>query len=208
MPDRQTARPQSLSALLRELCAKADRKISIGEIIDIFGRRAFGALLFIFSIPNLLPLPPGSSTILGAPLLLLSPQVAVGIHAPWLPRFIEDREVTGADLAKAFGKLLPWVERVEQVSRPRFAWMFGAVGDRLIGLVCFLLSFVLILPIPLGNLLPALTICVFGFSLVQRDGLLAMFGYVLAAISVGLLVLSAGVVISAVHHLVGWFGGA
>ena len=208
MPDRKSAPPQSLSALIRGLCATPDQKIAIGEIIDIFGRRAFGALLFIFAIPNLLPLPPGSSTILGAPLLLLSPQVALGIHAPWLPRFLEDRQVTGAELAKAFGKLLPWIERVERVSRPRLSFMFGAVGDRLIGLVCFLLSFVLILPIPLGNLLPALTIGVFGFSLVQRDGLLAMAGYVLAAISVGLLVLSAGVVINAVHHLVGWVGGA
>ena len=86
--------------------------------------------------------------------------------------------------------------------------MFGPVGDRLIGLVCTLLSFVLILPIPLGNLLPALTIAVLAFSMVQRDGLLVLVGYGLAATSGAVLFLSAGVVVAAVHHLVGWFGGA
>ena len=208
MPKRQNDRSQSLSALLRGLCEHPDRKISVGEIVDIFGRRAFGALLFVFAAPNLLPLPPGSSTILGAPLMLLSPQVAVGIHAPWLPRFIEDREMTGEELAKSFGKLLPWIERIEKVSRPRLDFMFGAVGDRLIGLICTLLSFVLILPIPFGNLLPALTIGVLGFALAQRDGVLALLGYLLAATSGGVLVFSANVVIDAVHHLVGWISGA
>jgi hypothetical protein len=132
----------------------------------------------------------------------------VGFQTLWLPRFIDDRQMSRAELARAFSKLLPWLERIEQVSRPRLVFMFGPVGDRLIGLVCTLLSFVLILPIPLGNLLPALTIAVLAFSMVQRDGLLALVGYGLAATSGAVLFLSAGVVVAAVHHLVGWFGGA
>lgn len=193
-----------LSEILRELCA--EDRITVGEIIDRFGRRAFGALLFIFSTPNLLPLPPGSSTILGAPLILLSPQVAIGVHAPWLPRFVDDREISGADLNRFFGRLLPAVERFEKVSRPRLSFLFGSVGDRLLGLVCSLLAFVLILPIPFGNLLPALTIGVLAFSLVQRDGVFALLGYALAAVSAGVLFLAADVVIAGVRHLVNWFG--
>lgn len=208
MPDREFPRHLSLSAHIRALGDQAGEKVTLGEIIDTFGRRAFGALLFVLAIPNLLPLPPGSSTILGAPLMLISPQMLIGFQTLWLPRFIDDRQMSRAELARAFGKLLPWLERIEQVSRPRLVFMFGPVGDRLIGLICTLLSFVLILPIPFGNLLPALTIAVLAFSMVQRDGLLALVGYALAATSGAVLFLSAGVVISAVHHLVGWFGGA
>lgn len=180
----------------------------LGDIVDRFGRRAFGSLLFVFAIPNLLPLPPGSSTVLGAPLLLLTPQVAVGAHAPWLPRWLDDREISGADINRVFNRLLPWVERIEKISRPRLGFMFGTVGDRAIGVVCALLSFVLILPIPLGNLLPALTIGVLGFSLFQRDGLFAVAGYILAAFSTLLLYLAADAVIAGVRLLVNWFGGA
>lgn len=195
-----------LSEILRDLCA--EDRITVGEIVDRFGRRAFGALLFIFSTPNLLPLPPGSSTVLGAPLVLLAPQVALGVHAPWLPRFVDDREISGHDLNRFFGKLLPTVERFEKVSRPRLVFLFGGAGDRLLGLVCTLLALILILPIPFGNLLPALTIGVLAFSLVQRDGVFALLGYGLAAASAGVLVLAADVVIEGVRHLVNWFGAA
>ena len=61
-------------------------RVSVGEIVDRFGTRAFGALLFIFALPNLLPLPPGSSTVLGAPLLLLAPQVAARMSGCVLER--------------------------------------------------------------------------------------------------------------------------
>lgn len=195
-----------ISQILRELGEQ--ESLAVGEVVDLFGRRAFGALMFVFSIPNLLPLPPGSSTLLGAPLLLLSPQVALGISTLWLPRIIDDRKVTGASLHAAFNRLLPWVERIERVSRPRLTFMFGPAGDRIIGVICTLLSFVLILPIPLGNLLPALTIGVLGFSLFQRDGVFALLGYALAAVSGAVLFVAADLVIDGVRHLVNWFGAA
>ena len=52
-----------------------------------------------------------------------------------MPRRVLDRTVTGAQLGLLFGRLLPAVRRVEQLSRPRLGFMFGVVGDRLIGLV-------------------------------------------------------------------------
>lgn len=195
-----------ISEILQELCEQDS--VRIGDIIDRFGGRAFGALLFVFSIPNLLPLPPGSSTILGAPLLLLAPQLALGVSGPWLPRFVDNRSLSGADLNKAFGRLIPWVQRVERISRPRIELFFGAIGDRIIGAICSALAFVLILPIPLGNLLPALTIGFFGFALFSRDGIFAIVGYVLAGVSAFLIYLAADVVIDGVRLLVNWFGAA
>lgn len=195
-----------LSGILRGLCELSDGQITIGEIVDSFGRRAFGAMLFVFAIPNLLPLPPGSSSILGLPLILLAPQVAIGVRAPWLPRFIDDRKVKGADLKRGFSRLLPSIEKVEMLSRARWAFMFGPVGDRLIGLVCTLLAFVLILPIPLGNLAPAAAIGTLGMALFQRDGVIALVGYFLAAVSGGLLVLSAGAVGLAVGKMLSFIG--
>lgn len=201
-----TERRLPLSAILREICEDPDPTVSVGEIVHRFGPRAFGALLFFFSAPNWLPLPPGSSTFLALPLVLLSPQIAVGIRSPWLPRFIDDREMRRADLAKALRRLIPWLERIEKVSRPRLAFMFGAVGDRMIGLTCFLLSLVLLLPIPLGNMAPAAAIAAFGLALVQRDGVLALAGYAITAISAGLLVLGGHAAILALQELLQWLG--
>ncbi len=68
-------------------------------------------------------------------------------------------------------------------------------------MVCTLLALVLVLPIPLGNLAAGATVAVLALALLQRDGLLVLLGYLMAAISVGLLVVSAGVVAAAVQRL-------
>lgn len=196
---------RSLTEILRDLC-DGDGEVTIGEIVEAFGRRAFGALLFVFSVPNLLPLPPGSSTILGAPLVLLAPQVAIGVRHPWLPKKLKARKLSRRDLAKAFDRLIPWLDRIEQASRPRLTWMFGPVGDRLIGLASTLLALVLILPIPFGNMLPAATVGVLSLALIQRDGILAIIGYALFAASVGVLVMTANVAIAAAQRLMNIFG--
>src|SRR5690606_41810814 len=109
---------------------------------------------------------------------------------------------------KGLPKVLPWLERVEAVSRPRLTFLFGGVGQRLIGVVCTVLALVLILPIPLGNLLPATAVTVLALALVQRDGLLALLGYGLVAASFGVLVLAVGIIVRGAHHLVGIFAGA
>ena len=202
---RRPAEP--LSAILTEFCEDAHGAISVGEIVDRFGPRAFGALLFIFSVPNVLPLPPGSSTILGLPLVLLAPQVAIGIRAPWLPRFLDDRKIKPSDLKRWLGGIIPKLRSVEKLSRPRLHFLFGPIGDRVIGVICTLLACVLILPIPLGNLAPALCIGAFALALFQRDGVIALVGYLMASVSLGLLILSAGAVSLAITKMIGAFHG-
>ncbi|MDP2260069.1 MAG: exopolysaccharide biosynthesis protein [Caulobacter sp.] len=195
-----------LSAILLDICDDPDPTVTVGEIVHRSGRRAFGALLFFFSAPNWLPLPPGSSTFLAAPLVLLTPQVAVGIRRPWLPRAIDSRELKRSDLARGFRRLVPALRRIETVSRPRLPWMFGPIGDRVIGLTCFLLSLVLLLPIPLGNMAPAAAIAAFGLAMVQRDGVLALIGYALTALSAVLLLIGGAAAILALRELLRWLG--
>ena len=184
----------SLSDILQDLCDESHASETLSELLNRFGRRAFGPLMFVFAAPNLLPLPPGASTFLGAPLVLFTPQLAAGVETPWLPRSWRDRPFDMRALRGGFQRLLPGVERIERVSSARLTFLFGPVGDRLIGAVCTLLAFILMLPLIGGNLLPAATISVFAIALVQRDGLLALLGYVLAAVSFGVLALAAGII--------------
>ena len=182
-------RRRPLSELLTDIADDPAPTVTIGEIVRRLGRRSFGALLFIFAAPNWLPLPPGSSTFLAAPLVLLAPQIAIGIHRPWLPRALDARRLDRADLARALRKLVGPLERVEKVSRPRLVFLFGPVGDRVIGVTVTLLALVLMLPIFLGNMAPAAAISAFGLALIQRDGILALIGYAITGLSIGLLVL-------------------
>jgi hypothetical protein len=173
----------------------------VDEIIAHFGRRAFGAVLFLFAIPNLLPLPPGSSTVLGLPLLIIAPQLALGKREPWIPRALGRRTVAPGALASVCRRAAPLVERAELLMTRRLGFMFGRVGDLAIGVVCTLMAAVMILPIPLGNMLPAAAVAALGLSLTQRDGLWTLLGYLLAAISGLVLLISGQLVVAGVHRL-------
>ena len=84
---------------------------------------------------------------------------------------------------------------------------FTVILGSIIGLICTLLALVLILPIPLGNLAPALCIGAFALALFQRDGVIALVGYLMASVSLGLLILSAGAVSLAITKMIGAFHG-
>ena len=198
---------ESLSDVIEGFGEDTRPVLTVGQMLEQFDSRAFGAMLFVFGLLNCLPLPPGSSTLLSLPILLLAPQIALGREIPWLPRKLVEHPLKRDDLRGLFRKLTPIVRRMELVTRPRLDLLFGPVGERAIGVVCTLLAMVLVLPIPLGNLAPGATVAVLALSLLQRDGLLALAGYLMAGVSVGLLVLSAGVVAAAVERLLHMISG-
>lgn len=95
-PGRSVPREENeltLSALLLSLTEHSGAQMTVDGIVAHFGRRAFGAVLVIFAAPNLSPLPSGSSTVLGWPLLLIAPQLMFGAKDPWLPKRIANHAV-------------------------------------------------------------------------------------------------------------------
>lgn len=193
---------QPLSEVLQEVADLPSERITVAELVDRFGGRAMGALLLLFGLLCLLPLPPGGTTLFGLPLLLLAPQLVIGRHAPWLPLRLRLREVPLSDMRGRLPRLIRWLRRVEAISQPRLTFMFGAVGERLIGIVCTALALVLILPIWGGNFLPALAVAVLSLAMILKDGLLALVGYALVLISGTVLALAAGIIIKILQQ--GW----
>jgi hypothetical protein len=182
-----------LSAVLQEVADK-DGRITIGQLADSFGGRALGALLLVFGLACTLPLPPGATTVFGLPLVLLGPQLLFGARGVWMPDRLRRRGVETRDLRRGLPRVLTWLRRAENLSRPRLHFLFGGPGQRVIGLICTLLGLVLILPIPFGNLLPGAAVSVMALSLLQRDGALLLLGYGLTLASAGVLILAAGLI--------------
>lgn len=135
-----------------------------------------------FAFPNVLPTPPGTSTILGAPLIFLAAQLALGM-SPWLPAVIASRSMSRADFATLVRRIGPWLARIDGLLRPRLALLALPPMEYLVGLVCLLLSLVLVLPIPLGNVLPALAISVLALGILESDGLWIIIGLAAAAVA-------------------------
>jgi hypothetical protein len=173
----------TLSFMLQALAHDDSReRISVGDLLEALGDRALAALLFVFAVPNVLPVPPGTSTILGAPLVFLAAQLAFG-RRPWLPALIARRTMTRADFAALVRRIGPSLERAERLLRPRAMGLALPPMEYLVGLVCLLLAVVLVLPVPLGNMLPALAISLLALGILERDGLWILAGLVTAVVS-------------------------
>jgi hypothetical protein len=180
---------QRFSEVLSGLASRASPAISIGEVLSAFGDRAFGALMLLFAAPNVLPLPPGMSAVLGAPLLFITAQLMLGCPTLWMPRFICERSISRDFFALLTAKLSPILHRAERFLRPRMSLLLRPLPERIVGAACLLLAIILFLPIPFGNIPPAFAIAAFALGILERDGLATLVGW-LAAIG-SLLILAA-----------------
>jgi hypothetical protein len=145
------------SVLLRDYIASLDQpRVSLADLRDALGDRGFGVLLFVFALPNLIPVNiPLLSAVLGAPLVLLAAQLTYGRHKPWFPHWLTRQSVSRQNFETVVLRALPYLERTERLLRPRLTTLLSWTGERLIGIGLLLLTVVLALPIPFGNWLPA-----------------------------------------------------
>jgi hypothetical protein len=177
-----------ISDLLERISDAPGDRLTMRDLLHLFGERAFGGLMFVFAAPLILPMPPGLSAILGAPLVFITFQHMVGLPRLWLPRKLADQSIGRAEFVGFMAKILPRLRQMERLLRPRMTGLLAPVGQRLIGLVAFILAVIVFLPIPLGNMFPSLAIAALGLGLVEKDGLLALIGWLTAVAS--LLVLA------------------
>jgi hypothetical protein len=190
-----------LSGALRDIRDEGAESVAVHELTGRMGERAFGALLALFSLPNLLPAPPGSGVILAAPLVLIAIQAALGASAPWLPGFVRHRRISQTRFGKALARTLPALDWVEAFSRPRLTWLFNPPAERLIGAVCAVLALVSMVPVPFAHMAPAVAVGIYGLALMQRDGVLLIVAIGLSLLSVALVILGAGATVTLLHHL-------
>lgn len=176
------------SSLLRAfLQVQTEPRVTVGALRDALEDRGFGVLLFIFALPNLVPLNiPLLSAVLGVPLVLLGAQLAYGAHKPWFPDWLAERSFPREGFASVVHRALPYLERIERLLRPRLPALTTWTGERLVGAAVLVLAVVLTLPILFGNWLPSFAIAVIGLAIVEKDGLAIIIGLIFGAIGLGI----------------------
>lgn len=204
LTETSTGRPRAFSDVVEMLGDRPGERLCLGEIVEAFGDRAFGPVMFFFALINMLPWPPGGTTVTGAPLLLLSMELALGRDTLWIPRWAERVAVNRQTFRKLSGRFRKPLKLTEKLSRPRAAFMTGGPGQGLIGLACVFLSAVLVLPIWGGNLLPAVAMGFFSLGVMQRDGLAALIGWILTGATVAVLFLAWALIVASFEHGMRW----
>jgi hypothetical protein len=158
--------------------------MTVADLESVLQGRGFAMFILLLSAPFIVPAP-GLSTPFGIALMLLGLRIAIGQKA-LLPGFILRREVKRKNLVRIVTPLIRFAERFEKRIRPRMhflqthPWAINLIG---VGIVSggFVLS--LPLPIPFSNGLPAVSIMLLAAGMMERDGLLVAWGYVVGVLS-------------------------
>ncbi len=182
LPEEPTTASASLAALLD---AFPEEKVTVGEILERLDGQAFGLLLLLLALPNCIPNIPGLSTIFGVLMIAPAVQLIFGRHGVWLPRRIRAWSISRDALRMAIKGALPVLKRIEKFVGPRWTFLVEPPFTQMLGMVTLILAFVLILPIPLGNWPPGMTVAAIALALLQKDGRLALLSIPMAVLSVG-----------------------
>lgn len=179
------SQPLPLSQRLAQIAEESGPdRIMLSELARQLHSRVWGGLLVIFAAINVIPLPPGTNSVIAIPLALVSAQMAFGRSSPWFPARIDRRGVTKTELHKLIEKMAPFEARIERIFRPRLGELTGPTATRVIGLLCLILSVIAGLPILMIHNAPAVAILLFGLALIYRDGVLVIIGVIAAILAV------------------------
>lgn len=180
---------RKVSQILAELARDfPGERISLGDLLQVLGDRAFGVLMLILSLPNAVGLGtiPGFSTVVGVPQIVIAIQMVMGMSRPWFPQWALRRSLAIGDFRLMAERAGPYLEKGERVLKPRLPALVSPVAERILGAVCLGLAIIVSLPIPFGNQPPAVAIALMSLGIVERDGLFVIIGLVASAIAVAI----------------------
>lgn len=169
-----------ISRIIAEVAAACPgERISLGEMSEAFGDRAFGLLILLLLLPSLLP---GMATVFGTPMLLLGAQMGLGRRVPRLPAFMARQSIKRTDLLRLADASSKWLGKVERYVRPRPGPFTTPFGDKLFGWLTVYVAIMLILPGPGTNGPPAFGNIVMALGLVEHDSKTMGWGIVLTVL--------------------------
>lgn len=163
-----------------------DSPLTIKEILEILSKNGELLAILILCLPFCLPIQiPGFSTPFGLAIAFLGLKMTLGKYA-WLPKSVLEKTMPPSTLKKITHNVLWLVRKIKRWTYPRLSWLFqNSVSEIFNGLLITLLGICLALPLPIpfSNLLVAWSIFLLSLGLLEEDGLLVIFSYVLSLFS-------------------------
>ena len=180
------ARSHSASAVLAGLDELLPaRRVTVGEMVDALGGAGIGLTILMLALPSFIPVPGlPTGVVFGTALAILALQVMLGADRLILPERLRRFSMPREPVVKGGLWIAPWFRRVEWMLRPRLPALSGRIARFVLALPILIHAVMILLPIPLGNQLPALAVIAFAFGLIERDGIAVLAGALLSVLAV------------------------
>jgi len=161
--------------------------VTLGWLTGRLRKRSFGMIMLVLALLGTVP---GISIVAGLLLMIPAFQMIVGKPAPVFPRGIATRPLPTRHLAALLRRAIPVLRYLERMIHPRWATPFEAT-KRLVGIVVVMLSSAVVLaPLPLTSVVPALVIALISLAYLEEDGLLLLIALLTAVMLLTVAVLA------------------
>ena len=182
------------SVVLQELHDEAPAgDFTLGWLMGSLHKQSFGLIMLMLAIMSAAP---GIGFVAGPLLIVVAFQMIAGSPAPIFPRWIAARPLPTRHLGAVMQRAIPMLRYLEKMIHPRCPTPPGATR-RVVGIAVLALTARLMLsPIPLSNILPAVVIALISLAYLEEDGLMLAIGLVAGFV---VLALDLGVVWELVH---------
>lgn len=169
--------------------------VTLQWLMDRLRHQSFGMIVLILGIAAMAP---GVSIVAGLLLLGVAFQMMIGLPRLRFPDWLATRELPARRVGPLMQHVIPVLVWLEKAVHPRLTFPPEAT-KRVVGVVVFVLTVrLLVAPLPLSNILPAILIAVIALTYLEEDGLM-----LIAAVLAGCLFLVAEFgVLSMLHNLI------
>lgn len=187
------------------------QKVSLREVRESLGARAYGPLLFFFCLLELLPFIsaiPGMYIVTASVVILLSAQLMMGREQPWLPAWLLNVSLSRKPLRDRLQRWSGWTEWLDGMMKPRLEFLVDPPFAQVMAALCivFALAFFPLSPIPASEKVLVIPVAFFALALMTRDGVLAILGFLIATASIGGMIYFWGDIWRAGQKALEWVG--
>lgn len=200
-----------LARVLDEHAAQSDNPsaaaMTLGELSDRLEERAFGMVLLVLALPCCLPFVYLLPQIVALPMLLLTGQMALGRHALWLPQPVRAKTFPLSAMRDVIRRARRWIGFLERFAHARLTGLVSRMGSRIMGALLMIPCASILVPLPLTNTVPGIGMTIAAIGLIERDGLLTLFGLIVGLAWVAILVLGGQAALSWVFAFVQGLAG-
>ncbi|BAW97835.1 exopolysaccharide synthesis, ExoD family (plasmid) [[Synechococcus] sp. NIES-970] len=163
-------------------------KISLANIFALTEERLFGFPLALIAFLSIFAIP-GTSFIFGVAMLAITLQLCFGQSKPWVPQKLLQMSFSLGQLQGFMRHLIPWLKRIEKIAKPRLTPICHSLPGRIVlGIIASAMAFLVILPIPGANTVPAIAIFFTALGLQEGDGVLSLIGMAIALVFLGIII--------------------
>lgn len=158
---------------------------SVGSLVTLLGRNSHTLVIFVFSVLNMIPGPPGYGGTLAIAIMVVA--VALMLDKPLkLPSWIAEQRLPARLTVKLVDQLGFLAGLLARFSRPRLGVLADQRASLPTALLIVLVSLPMVIPIPFINAVPNIGIAVICVSRINRDGLGVLIGTGIAALGLGI----------------------